>query len=192
MEGTVKGPCWGPLGSMLGTDQQMALWRVCNLLMSAFFSLAAFVQLLLTADTMSIPSQINDPDAGVWIVIYVIPASLILLLSIKPDITGHVIWKTLSDLHSVLCLLGASRLFVSLLLDGKKNILHEEEGRELSGLAIIVLWLLLCRNSGRKSIGGPRLLIAVSVSVLPFIIWLYIFINKEMRTSWPQHCKTVI
>ncbi|XP_072259396.1 transmembrane protein 220 isoform X3 [Pyxicephalus adspersus] len=169
MEGTVKGPCWGPLGSMLGTDQQMALWRVCNLLMSAFFSLAAFVQ-----------------------VIYVIPASLILLLSIKPDITGHVIWKTLSDLHSVLCLLGASRLFVSLLLDGKKNILHEEEGRELSGLAIIVLWLLLCRNSGRKSIGGPRLLIAVSVSVLPFIIWLYIFINKEMRTSWPQHCKTVI
>ncbi|XP_018428805.1 PREDICTED: transmembrane protein 220 [Nanorana parkeri] len=183
MEGTVvrtvEGTCKGSLGSILCAEYQLRLWRVCNLLMSLFFALAAYV-------------QINDPDAGMWIVIYLVPATLILLLSIKPDITGHVIWKTLSDLHSAVCLVGASCLFISLLVYGKKNILHEEEGRELSGLTIIVLWLLLCRNSGRGSMGGLRLLIAVSIAVFPFVTWLYIYINKEMRTSWPQHCKTVI
>ncbi|KAM9296927.1 transmembrane protein 220 [Gastrophryne carolinensis] len=147
--------------------------------MALFFTLAAYV-------------QINDPDASVWMVIYLLPAGLILLLSIKPHITGHVIWKTLSDLHTALCLIGASYLLGTLLLYGKKNILHEEEGRELSGLVIIALWLLLCRGSGQGIVGGLRLSIAVSISVFPFLIWIYIYINKEMRTSWPQHCKTVI
>ncbi|CAI9557088.1 unnamed protein product [Staurois parvus] len=179
MERTAGGTGKGSLGPILRAEYQLRLWRGCNLLMSMFFALAAYV-------------QINDPDAGMWIVIYLIPASLILLLSINPDIPGHVIWKALSDLHSLVCLVGASCLLAFLLLYGKKNILHEEEGRELSGLAIIVLWLLLCRNSGRQSVGGLRLLIAISISIFPFITWLYIYFNKEMRTSWPQHCKTVI
>ncbi|XP_063817010.1 transmembrane protein 220 [Pseudophryne corroboree] len=137
-------------------------------------------------------SQINDPDAEIWIVIYLIPAILILLLSIKPDITGHIIWKTLSDLHSMVCLIGASYLFSSLFIYSKNNFLHEEEGRELSGLVIIALWIFLCRNSGKGTVGGFRLFVAVSISIFPFVTWLYIYINKEMRTSWPQHCKTVI
>ncbi|XP_068119055.1 transmembrane protein 220 isoform X2 [Hyperolius riggenbachi] len=127
-----------------------------------------------------------------WIVIYVIPATLVLLISIKPDVTGHMIWRTSSDLHTAVCVIGASYLLASLLHHGMKSILHEEEGRELSGLLIIALWLLLCRDSGGQHVGALRLLFAISISMFPFVTWLYIYVNKEMRTSWPQHCKTVI
>ncbi|XP_069809122.1 transmembrane protein 220 [Dendropsophus ebraccatus] len=163
-----------------GPQYRLTLWRGCNLIMACFFALAAYV-------------QINDPDAELWIVIYVIPAVLIFLLGINPDITGHVIWRTLSGLHCAVCLLGASYLLGALLLSGNiRSMLHAEEGRELSGLLIITLWIYLCKDTGRASVGGFRLLVATSISVFPFLTWIYIYINKEMRTSWPQHCKTVI
>ncbi|XP_044130968.1 transmembrane protein 220-like isoform X2 [Bufo gargarizans] len=155
---------------VLSPQYQQRLWRVCNGLMAAFFALAAYVQ-----------------------VIYMVPAALIFLLSVNPDITGHVIWRTLSGLHSGVCLMGASYLLVPLLVSGNiRSILHEEEGRELSGLLIIALWMFLCKDSRRASVGAFRLLVATSISVFPFLTWIYIYINKEMRTSWPQHCKTVI
>ncbi|XP_069605315.1 transmembrane protein 220 isoform X2 [Ranitomeya imitator] len=145
---------------------QRALWRLCNVIMASFLTLAAYVQ-----------------------VIYVIPAALIFLLSINPDITGHIIWRTLSALHGAVCLIGASYLLLS---GDIRNILHQEEGRELSGLVIIAVWMLLCKDSARATVGGVRLFVAVSVSVLPLLVWIYIYVDKEMRTSWPQHCKTAI
>ncbi|XP_073435829.1 transmembrane protein 220 [Dendrobates tinctorius] len=156
-------------------DQQ-PLWRLCNVLMAAFLTMAAYV-------------QINDPDAEIWIVIYVIPAALIFLLSINPDIAGHVIWRTMSALHGAVCVIGASYLLLS---GNIRNILHQEEGRELSGLVIIAVWMLLCKDSARAAVGGVRLFVAVSVSVLPLLVWIYIYVDKEMRTSWPQHCRTAI
>ncbi|XP_073524554.1 transmembrane protein 220-like [Phyllobates terribilis] len=163
-------------GAAPSPQYQQALWRLCNGCMAAFFTLAAYV-------------QINDPDAEIWIVIYVIPAALVFLLSINPDITGHIIWRTLSALHGAGCMIGASYLLLS---GNIRNILHEEEGRELSGLVIIAGWMLLCKNSARAAVGGLRLLVAVSVSVFPFLVWIYIYVDKEIRTSWPQHCKTVL
>ncbi|XP_071968838.1 transmembrane protein 220 [Engystomops pustulosus] len=163
-----------------GPQYQLTLWRICNLIMSMFFALAAYV-------------QVNDPDAEMWIVIYVIPAALILLVSINPDITGHVIWRTLSTLHCTGCMMGASYLLMSLILSGHiRSLLHEEEGRELSGLLIIALWMYLCKDTGRAPVGGWRLLVGVCISVFPLVTWIYVYMNKEMRTSWPQHCKTVI
>ncbi|XP_053309998.1 transmembrane protein 220 isoform X2 [Spea bombifrons] len=138
---------------------RQGLWRVCNALMSVFFGLAAYV-------------QVNDPDAEVWMVIYLVPSVLVLLVSVNSDITGHGVWRALADLHCAVCLTGAVYLLGKLFMDSRESILHEEEGRQI--------------------VGGFRLFIAVSVSVFPFLIWLYIYINKEMRTSWPQHCKTVI
>ncbi|KAM8945705.1 transmembrane protein 220 [Pelodytes ibericus] len=167
------------VGFIFCAQNRLRLWRVCNGLMSVFFGLAAFV-------------QINDPDAEMWIVLYLVPAILILLVSINPDITGHGIWKTLADLHCAVCLIGAAYLFGQLFLYRKKSILHEEEGRELSGLVINAVWMLLCRKSTKQTVDGFRLFIAVAISVFPILTWLYIYINKEMRNSWPQHCKTVI
>ncbi|XP_008937972.1 PREDICTED: transmembrane protein 220, partial [Merops nubicus] len=72
------------------------------------------------------------------------------------------------------------------------NILHEEEGRELFGLVIITVWMSLCCSSAKSPLGGVRLTAAVMVALFPFVSWLYIYVNKEMRASWPTHCKTVI
>ncbi|CAM5097403.1 transmembrane protein 220 [Chelonia mydas] len=155
------------------------LWRLCNLLMAAFFGLAAAV-------------QINDPDAGLWIVVYIVPAVLTLLVGLNPSITDNVIWRSLSDLHSAACLVGTVALGCSLFAYAKSNILHEEEGRELFGLVIITIWMNLCRNSAKNPLGGIRLMVAISLSLFPFVTWLYIYMNSEMRSSWPTHCKTVI
>ncbi|XP_067164204.1 transmembrane protein 220 [Apteryx mantelli] len=155
------------------------LWRLCNLLMAAFFGLAAAV-------------QVNDPDAGLWIVVYFVPAALTLLVGLNPSITDNLVWRTLCDLHSAGCIVGTILLAYSLFAYARTNILHEEEGRELSGLLIITIWMSLCRSSAKNPLGGIRLIAAVSVSFFPFVMWLYIYMNKEMRASWPTHCKTVV
>ncbi|KAM4842976.1 transmembrane protein 220 [Thomomys bottae] len=157
-----------------------ALWRSCNALMAAFFALAAFV-------------QVNDPDAELWVVVYMIPAILTLLVGLNPLVTGNFIWKTVSAIHMVFCVAWAAGLAYHLLLHTRQNILHEEEGRELSGLVIITAWMALCHSSAKNSVGGRiQLVMALVIALLPLISWAYIHVNKEMRASWPTHCKTVL
>uniref|UniRef100_A0A8C9CVH3 Transmembrane protein 220 n=1 Tax=Phocoena sinus TaxID=42100 RepID=A0A8C9CVH3_PHOSS len=146
------------------------LWRACNWLMGAFFALAAFVQ-----------------------VVYTVPAGLTLLVGLNPLVTGNFIWKSVSAIHIFFCIVWAVGLAYNLLLHTKQNILHEEEGRELFGLVIITAWLSLCHSSSKNPVGGRiQLAIAITVALFPFILWVYVYINKEMRSSWPTHCKTVI
>ncbi|XP_063574100.1 transmembrane protein 220 isoform X8 [Pongo abelii] len=137
-----------------------ALWRACNGLMAAFFALAAFV-------------QVNDPDAELWVVVYTIPAVLTLLVGLNPQVTGNVVWKSISAIHILFCMVWAVGLASYLLRHTQQNILHEEEGRNPVG-------------------GRIQLAIAIIITLFPFISWVYIYINKEMRSSWPTHCKTVI
>uniref|UniRef100_A0A2K5EVR5 Transmembrane protein 220 n=1 Tax=Aotus nancymaae TaxID=37293 RepID=A0A2K5EVR5_AOTNA len=125
-----------------------ALWRACNGLMAAFFALAAFV-------------QVNDPDAELWVVVYTIPAVLTLLVGLNPQVTGNVIWKSVSGGFCPV------------------------EG--CPGLVIITAWMILNPAGGRI-----QLAIAIVITLFPFISWVYIYVNKEMRSSWPTHCKTVI
>ncbi|KAL2765847.1 transmembrane protein 220 isoform 2, partial [Daubentonia madagascariensis] len=145
-------------------------WRGCNWLMAAFFALAAFAQ-----------------------VVYAIPAVLTLLVGFNPLVTGNIIWKSVSAIHVFFCVVGAVSLAYYLLLHTRQNILHEEEGRELSGLVIIIAWVSLCHSSSRNPVGGRiQLAIAIVIALFPFVSWVYIYTNKEMRSSWPTHCKTVI
>ncbi|NXX97489.1 TM220 protein, partial [Centropus bengalensis] len=164
---------------MAGVGAAGRLWRFCSLLMAAFFGLAAAV-------------QVNDPDAALWTVVYLVPAALTLLVAINPSITDNGVWRSLCDLHLAGCVLGTFALACSLFGYAQGNILHEEEGRELFGLVIITIWMSLCRSSAKSPLGGVRLTAAVVVALFPFVSWLYIYVNKEMRASWPRHCKTVI
>ncbi|KAL1779167.1 transmembrane protein 220 [Sigmodon hispidus] len=59
-----------------GATGAPCLWRACNMLMAAFFALAAVV-------------QVNDPDAEFWVVVYMIPAVLALLVGFNPLVTGN-------------------------------------------------------------------------------------------------------
>ncbi|XP_071429415.1 transmembrane protein 220 isoform X3 [Pithys albifrons albifrons] len=155
------------------------LWRLCNLLMASFFGLAAAV-------------QVNDPDAALWTVVYLVPAALTLLVSINPSVTDNGVWRSLCDLHSVGCVVGIIALACSLFAYAQGNIFHEEEGRELFGLVIITIWMSLCRSSAKRALGGARLAAAVVAALFPFASWLYIYVNTELRAAWPRHCKTVI
>ncbi|XP_060251422.1 transmembrane protein 220 isoform X1 [Ovis aries] len=146
---------------------------------------------------MSVPADIpvitGDPLGRMNMVVYTIPATLTLLVGLNPLVTGNFIWKSVSATHICLCVLWAISLAYNLLLHKKQNLLHEEEGRELFGLVIITAWLGLCHSSSKAPGGGRiQLAIATTVALLPFISWVYIYINKEMRSSWPAHCKTVI
>ncbi|XP_015665746.1 transmembrane protein 220 isoform X2 [Protobothrops mucrosquamatus] len=135
------------------------LWRLSNLIMAVFFALAGAV-------------QINDPDPGLWIVVYSVPACLALIVSLNPPITDNIMWRSISDLHSAACVVGSAVLGYSLVTTAQNNILHEEEGR--------------------NSLGGFHLIIAIFLCLFPFVMWLYIYVNTEMRESWPSHCKTAI
>ncbi|XP_043936682.1 transmembrane protein 220 [Protopterus annectens] len=115
---------------------QCHCWRFCNVFMGFFFALAAYV-------------QINDPDAGVWMVAYSIPAILSLLTGINPQITENLLWKSTSKLHMIGCAVGAAYLGWSIRHHLSRDIIHEEEGRELFGLTIILIWLLLAYPSGK-------------------------------------------
>ncbi|XP_045054753.2 transmembrane protein 220 isoform X2 [Desmodus rotundus] len=134
------------------------LWRACNGLMAAFFALAAVV-------------QVNDPDAELWMVVYMIPAGLTLLVGLDPLVTGNFIWKSVSAIHIFLCMAWAVRLAHYLVLHTQWNVLHEEEGRHPVG-------------------GRIQLAVAIIIALFPFFVWVYIYVNKEMRSSWPTHCKT--
>ncbi|NWY19283.1 TM220 protein, partial [Aphelocoma coerulescens] len=125
-------------------------------------------------------------------VLYLVPAALTLLVSINPSVTDNDVWRSLCDLHSVVCVLGTIALAYSLFAYAQGNIFHEEEGRELFGLVIITVWMSLCRSSAKSPLGGVHLVAAVVVALFPFVSWLYIYVNKDMRESWPTHCKTVI
>ena len=151
-----------------------------HLAMGAFFALAVFV-------------QVNDPDAELWVVVYTVPATLTLRVGLNPLVTGNFIWKSVSAIHIFLCVLWAISLAYNLLLHKKQNLLHEEEGRELSGLVIIAAWLVCATALQRLQVveefSWP---FATTVALLPFISWVYIYIHKEMCSSWPTHCKMVI
>ncbi|XP_069728490.1 transmembrane protein 220 isoform X6 [Phaenicophaeus curvirostris] len=124
---------------MAGGAAEGRLWRLCNLLMAAFFGLAAAV-------------QVNDPDAGLWMVVYLVPAALTLLVGINPSVTDNGVWRSLCDLHSAGCVVGTFVLACSLFVYAQGNILHEEEGRELFGLVIITMWMSLCRSSANLNL----------------------------------------
>nr|XP_004663130.2 transmembrane protein 220 isoform X1 [Jaculus jaculus] len=157
-----------------------SLWRACNALMAAFFALAAVV-------------QVNDPDAELWVVVYIIPAGLALLVGCNPLVTGNFVWKSVSTIHMLFCVVWAVRLAHYLLLHAQQSILQEEEGRELSGLVIIMAWMTLCHSSAKNPTGGRiQLAMAVILTLFPLTLWIYVHINQEMRSSWPTHCKTVI
>uniref|UniRef100_A0A2K5QA38 Transmembrane protein 220 n=1 Tax=Cebus imitator TaxID=2715852 RepID=A0A2K5QA38_CEBIM len=57
-----------------------------------------------------------------------------------------------------------------------------------------VLTLLVGLNPQVTNPAGGRiqLAIAIAITLFPFISWVYIYVNEEMRSSWPTHCKTVL
>ncbi|XP_036308127.1 transmembrane protein 220 isoform X3 [Pipistrellus kuhlii] len=94
----------------------LALWRACNMLMAAFFALAALVQ-----------------------VIYVIPTVLTFLVGLDPLVTDNLIWKSVAAVLAFFCLVWAASLAHYLMLHSQWFVFHEEEGRNPIGGRIRVV-----------------------------------------------------
>lgn len=155
------------------------VWRICNTCMSLFFALASYV-------------QINDPDAGLWMVGYGVPALLCALIGWYPQVTEIAPWRRVADLHVMISSAAVSVLGWTLVKEGVSDIFQREEGREFSGLLLTVLWLLLCRHSGRSPVGVLRVSTGAAVTLFPFVSWLYYYVHKELRADWPSHCQTAL
>ncbi|KAM9780007.1 transmembrane protein 220 [Neosynchiropus ocellatus] len=147
--------------------------------MSVFFALASYV-------------QINDPDAGLWMVGYGVPAVLCAFIGFNQRVTESLVWRRVADLHVLISTTVVSILGWKLYKLKTADVFQQEEGREFSGLLITVVWFLLCRHSGRSPVGMLRASTAVAITTFPFVAWLYYYINQELRSSWPSHCKTAI
>ncbi|XP_012736262.2 transmembrane protein 220 [Fundulus heteroclitus] len=155
------------------------VWRISNVLMSVFFALASYV-------------QINDPDAGLWMVSYGVPAVLSALIGFRPQVTETLPWRRIADLHLMISSAAIFILGWRLYAQRVTQIFQQEEGREFSGVMLTSVWLLLCRHSGRAPVGSLRVSTAVAITVFPIVAWLYYHIHKELRSDWPSHCKTAI
>ncbi|XP_040046953.2 transmembrane protein 220 isoform X1 [Gasterosteus aculeatus] len=166
------------MGEVSGTWLAVT-WRACNFLMSLFFALATYV-------------QINDPDAGVWMVAYGVPAVLCACVGLTPHLTETLPWRRVADLHVLVSSAVVAMMGWRLHRETVSEIFHLEEGREFSGLVLTAGWLLLCRHSGRASVGMLRVSTAVAITVFPFVAWLYYYIHKELRSNWPSHCQNAI
>ncbi|KAK7175464.1 hypothetical protein R3I93_002389 [Phoxinus phoxinus] len=163
----------------ISVSSSQLVWRVCNLFMSLFFSLATYV-------------QINDPDAVLWMVGYAIPAGLCFSICCHQQITESLLWRRIADLHVLIASTFGVILGWKLCKEGITDIFQQEEGRECGGLLLVVFWLLLCRHSGRGAVGSLRICTAVGITVFPFITWIYYYMNTELRKHWPEHCNTAL
>ncbi|XP_037112222.1 transmembrane protein 220 isoform X1 [Syngnathus acus] len=161
------------------TTWMLVIWRACNGMMSLFFGLATFV-------------QINDPDAALWMFGYGVPSILCALIGLKPHVTEILAWRRVADLHMMLCT--GMLLIIGWKLNGQNTtgVFQEEEAREFGGVVLTVLWLMLCRHSGRSAVGKLRVSAAVLVTLFPFACWFYFHIHEELRANWPAHCKTAL
>ncbi|XP_048066257.1 transmembrane protein 220-like isoform X1 [Megalobrama amblycephala] len=156
------------------------IWRVCNLFMSVFFSLATY-------------AQINDPDAALWMVGYAVPAGLCFLICCEQQITGGNYRYFPARGRKVTIIQSFEPRFSH--IRGIKQIYFTGvifALRECCGLLLTVFWLLLCRHSGRSPVGSVRICTAVGITVFPFITWIYYYMNTELRKHWPEHCTTAL
>ncbi|XP_064618938.1 transmembrane protein 220-like [Lineus longissimus] len=159
------------------------IWRSINFIMVVFFLLAAFV-------------NVNDPDWILWVPIYLVPAVFSISIVISPTLPDNEVWR----MSCVLCLALniAHAIYLSVLvlevLSGRiENPIQHEEGRELAGTVIIIIWLSLCAftSLGRSKPGqgamNMLLLMTGVFGTLPLFLWGLCFVSDwHTRIG---HCK---
>ncbi|CAI5676378.1 unnamed protein product [Oreochromis niloticus] len=91
------------------------VWQICNVFMCLFFALASYV-------------QINDPDAGLWMAGYGVPAVLCACIVVKPHVTETLPWRRVADLHVMISSAISAMLGWTLYKERITQIFQKEEG----------------------------------------------------------------
>ncbi|XP_053391012.1 transmembrane protein 220-like isoform X2 [Mercenaria mercenaria] len=154
----------------------MYVWQVVNVIMAAFFILAAI-------------ANMNDDDWYLWVPIYLLPGLLSASIVVKPSFAETKFYESSTVIFFTLCCAYALYQIVLLLEaigNRLENPLQHEAGREMGGLLIIITWLGVCRftNIGRpnapvtsKGLMSALLLMTVTLTVLPLFLWSLCFVS---------------
>ncbi|GAB6022465.1 hypothetical protein CHUAL_006576 [Chamberlinius hualienensis] len=96
--------------------------------------------------------QLNDPDPILWVSLYITPAIISTLALVKPALKDSRIVKTTVYILKIVCIglvvylcstlwiLFQSQNDLKLELEFFTKILDYEEGRELGGTLLVVIW----------------------------------------------------
>ncbi|KAG8006511.1 hypothetical protein GBF38_001254 [Nibea albiflora] len=103
---------------------------------------------------------------------YGVPAALCALIGLNLHVTETLPWRRVADLYVMVSTAVVTMLGWKLYKERITEIFQQEEGR--------------------APVGMLRVSTAVAITVFPFVAWLYYYINKELTSNWPTHCKTAI
>ena len=150
-------------------------WKISNVIMSVFFAFAAYV-------------QHNDPDPGLWIAVYSIPCILSLVQLTVPSLSRYYAYYQFTRLLLILYLtfsISVLYQFVKVSYNSNQyNPLDIEEGRELLGLIIVIIWIsisvyYMSSKLPFDVIVSERLkLIITGFSIAPALLWLYYILHR--------------
>ncbi|RUS75486.1 hypothetical protein EGW08_016754 [Elysia chlorotica] len=156
--------------------EQSSLWKVTNVVLGMFFSLACFVNR-------------NDADWYLWMPIYSIPCLLCFSAALKPSLADGPFWQAVATLLLYGCLVYACyEVFALSMVFTTRGIINPfavEEGRELGGLIIIVTWARTvlsslaakgCSESSEQSSMTSMVWVMASLAVIPLAFWSLCFI----------------
>ncbi|XP_071796708.1 transmembrane protein 220-like [Asterias amurensis] len=158
------------------------LWSGINAVMAVFFALAAFVQL-------------NDPDPYLWIPVYMIPSFLCSSIVWSSDAVDSMCWHVTATVHMCLCAVGIAVLTFQTRQQMKNEMINPlalEEGRELFGLLIALMWILICKFSSRVKL-------VTSTKQQSALIWSFVLLGCAPLILWGtcyqshfSHCGDVL
>lgn len=158
-------------------EKMILIFRALNLIAASFFTLSAFV-------------QYNDPDPELWIPVYMFPAFVSGLISLKPSISKSGIIKTF-DVGYIFC----GTIFSSYLVHKNYTdnfihwVVHDEVGREFGGLVIVMLWLIFMHDTAYLTV---KICVFSFLILIPISLWVYVYLNQDYRKLWPEHCQTAL
>ena len=162
------------------------IWRIINGIGCIFFLFAAFVNL-------------NDHDWYIWVPIY-LGTSLFLAIELFNYRSLPIVVVYMNAfLFCILLAFGCHCLFKyqheNSFHSVKVNLLQQEEGRELSGLALASGWLFLILLNRMMYFNYRLSFVVVScglfLTLLPVGMWSVCFVSDDWRQRFPQ-CHTML
>ncbi|CAF3330916.1 unnamed protein product [Rotaria socialis] len=164
------------------------IWRIINGIGCLFFLFAAFVNL-------------NDHDWYLWVTIYACTACFLAIELFDYRSSSVVIIYMNAFVFCIIIAFGCHFLFkyqyenTNNSNSMKIHFLHDEEGRELSGLALASSWLFLILLNRLIHFNYRLSFVFVAcglfLTLIPVGMWSVCFVSDDWRQRFPQ-CHTMI
>lgn len=148
----------------------MSIWCISNAIMTAFFSMATYV-------------QHNDDHPVFWMLVYALPCLITFSMMIDFKICHTIYMQRFLLLLLNLYLIFSIYLFIRALLviieNNDYKLLDYQECKELFGIIIVECWLMLCiyvinlRTPLEAWMTWISKLVIFLFSISPILLWIY-------------------